>query len=272
MSKSEVKELKKMQKELCDQLVTDVDELDRIIERQLRGREGFYNYSIGNILLADQQLYARTGETTELLAGYNAWQKHGRFVRKGQKALKILAPRVWKKEDEESGEIEEILYFVKVNVWDLSMTDGDPMEESMVVNRGTITFQDILERSPVEIKMSNKQLTRGSTDGKIIKISSWIPDDQKVAVFFHEYIHYLCHFTEKGKKLSTSVKETMAEAGSYYLCKFCNVTNSESAAYIRSWNKEHAIEDLEGQGSKIISTCEKIIKKMKLHDFVEVKD
>lgn len=272
MSKSEVKELRKMQKELCDQLVTDVDELDRIIERQLRGREGFYNYSIGNILLADQQLYARTGETTELLAGYNAWQKHGRFVRKGQKALKILAPRVWKKEDEESGEIEEILYFVKVNVWDLSMTDGDPMEESMVVNRGTITFQDILERSPVEIKMSNKQLTRGSTDGKIIKISSWIPDDQKVAVFFHEYIHYLCHFTEKGKKLSTSVKETMAEAGSYYLCKFCNVTNSESAAYIRSWNKEHAIEDLEGQGSKIISTCEKIIKKMKLHDFVEVKD
>ena len=114
MSKSEVKALRKMQKELCDQLITDVDELDRIIERQLSCRKGFYNYSIGNILLADKQLYARTGETTELLAGYNAWQKHGRFVRKGQKSLKILAPRVWKKENEESGEIEEILYFVKV--------------------------------------------------------------------------------------------------------------------------------------------------------------
>ena len=272
MSKSEAKELRKIQKELCDQLVTDVDELDRIIERQLRCREGFYNYSIGNILLADQQLYARTGETTELLAGYNAWQKHGRFVRKGQKALKILAPRIWRKEDEESGEIEEILYFVKVNVWDLSMTDGEPMEESMVVNRGTITFQDILERSPVEIKMSNKQLTRGSTDGTIIKISSWIPDDQKVAVFFHEYIHYLCHFTDKGKKLSTGVKELMAEAGSYYLCRFCNVTNMESAAYIRNWNKENAVEDLKGYGGKIISTCDKIIKEMKLHDFVEAKD
>ena len=272
MSKSEVKELRKMQKELCDQLVTDVDELDRIIERQLRGREGFYNYSIGNILLADQQLYARTGETTELLAGYNAWQKHGRFVRKGQKALKILAPRVWKKEDEESGEIEEILYFVKVNVWDLSMTDGDPMEESLVVNRGNITFNDILERSPVEIKMSNKQLTRGSTDGRVIKISSWIPDDQKIAVFFHEYMHYLCHFSDKGKKLSTGVKELMAEAGSYYLCKFCNVTNMESAAYIRNWNKENAVEDLRGHGAQIISTCDKIIKEMKLHDFLVAEE
>lgn len=272
MSKSEVKELRKMQDELCDQLVTNVDELDRIIERQLQSREGFYNYSVRNILLADKQLYMRTGETTELLAGYSAWQQHGRFVRKGQKALKILAPRIWKKEDEKTGEIEEILYFVKVSVWDLSMTDGEPMEESLVVNRGNITFNDILERSPVEIKMSNKQLTRGSTDGRAIKISSWIPDDQKIAVFFHEYMHYLCHFSDKGKKLSTGVKELMAEAGSYYLCKFCNVTNMESAAYIRNWNKENAIEDLKGHGAQIISTCDKIIKEMKLHDFLVAEE
>ena len=45
-------------------------------------------------------------------------------------------------------------------------------------NLRSYIMEDILERSPVEIKMSNKQLTRGSTDGKIIKISSWIPDER----------------------------------------------------------------------------------------------
>ena len=46
----------------------------------------------------------------------------------------------------------------------------------------------------------------------------------------------------------------------------------ESAAYIRNWNKENAVEDLKGHGGKIISTCDKIIKEMKLHDFVEAKE
>ncbi|MGB6771680.1 MAG: ArdC-like ssDNA-binding domain-containing protein [Candidatus Dormiibacterota bacterium] len=59
-------------------------------QRYLDCQSRFYRYSPNNVMLMAQQRH----ETT-MIAGFNAWKKHGRFVRNGEKAIWILAPMVY---------------------------------------------------------------------------------------------------------------------------------------------------------------------------------
>ena len=69
-AKITVKELKEQQNALCDSLILDTDKMDEIMRKhtQKMAEGQFHNYTINNILLADAQLYMRTGESSELLA------------------------------------------------------------------------------------------------------------------------------------------------------------------------------------------------------------
>ena len=75
------KELKKLQDELVDTILTKPNELKKMIELQLKARDGFYKYTFHNLILANFQLYERTGEGIELLAPYKVWEEKGRQVR-----------------------------------------------------------------------------------------------------------------------------------------------------------------------------------------------
>jgi hypothetical protein len=64
------------------------EEVTRLLE--LRGR--FYRYSLGNVLLIQAQ---RPGATH--VAGFSAWLRLGRCVRKGEKGITILVPHPYRK-------------------------------------------------------------------------------------------------------------------------------------------------------------------------------
>src|SRR5260370_20771281 len=53
----------------------------------LRARATFHDYSFGNVCL----IVSQRPDATQV-AGYKAWQKLGRQVRKGQHGIRILAP------------------------------------------------------------------------------------------------------------------------------------------------------------------------------------
>src|SRR5229473_6579884 len=53
----------------------------------LRARATFHDYSFGNICL----IVSQRPDATQV-AGYKAWQKLGRQVRKGEHGIRILAP------------------------------------------------------------------------------------------------------------------------------------------------------------------------------------
>src|SRR5580692_12883200 len=54
----------------------------------------FHRYSYGNVLLIAAQ-----NQQATCVAGFRAWARHDRFVRKGEKAIWILAPMVGKTTD-----------------------------------------------------------------------------------------------------------------------------------------------------------------------------
>ena len=70
---------------------------------------------------------AQCHEATRV-AGFNSWRKLNRFVRKGEKAIWILAPMVYKNADAEEGENDRVIRGSKfVPVFDLAQTDSEEL-------------------------------------------------------------------------------------------------------------------------------------------------
>src|SRR5262249_55401977 len=84
-------------------------------------------YSFQNQILISQQ---RPGGT-RLAATFQTWKEHGRFVRKGEKGICILAPVVKKVADDADEETEErrLVGFRLVTVFGVDQTDGEPLPE-----------------------------------------------------------------------------------------------------------------------------------------------
>ncbi|HSZ12873.1 MAG TPA: ArdC family protein [Solirubrobacteraceae bacterium] len=88
-------------------------------------RATFHEYSVNNCMLIAMQ----SPEATQV-AGFKAWQQLGRQVRKGEHAIRIMAPMVVKQRDDKGQETDEtVTLFRAVSVFDISQTDGEPLPE-----------------------------------------------------------------------------------------------------------------------------------------------
>src|SRR5438105_5475517 len=74
--------------------------------RWVRTRSMFRSYSAGNCMLLALQCHER-GIDPERIAGFRTWLKLGRCVRKGERALRILAPVTVKERNSRGGETGE---------------------------------------------------------------------------------------------------------------------------------------------------------------------
>lgn len=279
-------ELRKIQKELVDTILTKPEELEKITNIQLASRKGFHQYSYHNICLANWQLWCRTGETCELLAPYNKWKeikledgnKIHRNVKKGEKALRILAPFHYKfeVEDEEGNKTEQtVLRFKSVPVFDLSQTEGDKFEVDFTSAKHDFTLDEIISRYNVKVNLSNKEITRGYTDGKEIWISRHTSTNKQICTYFHELAHYLLHFDGNRNELNRPTKELEAEAVAFLCSSYIGIENKESPAYIRSWTSQYDDEKrtelLKGKGSNVLKTAQRIIDDLKLSELLDSK-
>ncbi len=96
---------------------------------RVRASNGLSRYSLGNQTLIAIDCNAR-GITPTYVAGFRAFLDLNRCVRKGEKAIHILAPVAVKQRDEPGEEIaEKKVFFRTVPVFDVSMTDPLPGKE-----------------------------------------------------------------------------------------------------------------------------------------------
>jgi len=104
-----------------------------VLTEYLNAMARFHNYSFGNIMLI-----ARQRPTATRVAGIRTWNSLGRFIKRGEKGILILAPMVGRRaqrRDEISTEIEtsnaaeerkaehELYGFRAVYVFDVDQTD-----------------------------------------------------------------------------------------------------------------------------------------------------
>jgi len=92
--------------------------------RWVKTRAMFHNYSASNCALLAWQCHER-GIAPTRIAGFHTWLKLGRCVRKGEVALRILAPVSVKERDRVTGEEtdERRVFFKTAFVFDVSQTE-----------------------------------------------------------------------------------------------------------------------------------------------------
>jgi N-terminal domain of anti-restriction factor ArdC len=89
--------------------------------RWVKTRAMFHSYSAGNCMLLATQAHER-GTALTHVAGFRTWLKLGRVVRKGEAALRILAPVPVKEREKQTGDETDKrrVFFKTAFVFDVS--------------------------------------------------------------------------------------------------------------------------------------------------------
>jgi len=183
----------------------------------------YYEYSFANTILIHLQKIDAT-----LVRGYQTWKSLGRWVKKGEKAIWIFAPVIYKKKvktvevvtdpetgqpkiDPETGQpvtvevekfVDTLTGFTPVPVFDISQTEGKelPCINEVVRTLTTSTMEERyktlidaiqLDGIPVGETPELPEEVRGvySEAKNKILINSMFAVDQKFKTLLHEYAH-----------------------------------------------------------------------------------
>src|SRR6476660_10432247 len=114
-------QLKTLTTDALDTLAALLDEghSDRLTAL-LKTMGRFHKYSWHNVALIAAQC-----PTATRVAGFHTWRTMGRFVRKGEKGIAILAPIVGRRNfDSAEDDSKRVLGFRAAYVFDIAATDG----------------------------------------------------------------------------------------------------------------------------------------------------
>lgn len=220
-------------KEITDSIETGIMELfesDKY-KSYLQTMSRFHKYSVNNTILISMQKPDAT-----LVAGFNKWRDgFSRFVKKGEKGIKIIAPTPYKIKAERekldpqtkaplldaSGKVQteeveiQIPMFRVVSVFDVSQTEGEPLPTLASDLTGNVAqfdaFIEAINRTaPVPITiMPLPENTDGyyHMEDKRIAIREGMSEVQTVSAAIHEVAHSLLHNREMEKELQAQQGE-----------------------------------------------------------------
>lgn len=279
-------------KEITDRLEEGVKDLftgEKYL-RYLQTMSRFHRYSTRNTLL----IYMQKPDAT-LVAGYQAWQsKFGRYVKRGEAGIKILAPTPFtiKKEQQKldpdtrrpilgadglpvTEEVEvRIARFKVIPVFDVSQTDGKNLPSLVEDLTGDVKhyelFLDTLRSiSPLPIRF--EPLEPGTDGicrmGDRISIRTGMSEIQTVSAVIHEITHARLHDLEHLQQQDETVKpkdrrteEVEAESVSYAVCQYYGIeTAANSFGYLAEWSKNRELKELNASLDIIRKTAAELI-------------
>lgn len=237
----------------------------------------FPRYSTRNVLLIHMQKPDAT-----LVAGFQTWQsKFGRYVKRGEKGIKILAPTPFtvKKERQKmdpdthmpvlssdglpvTEEVElRIPRFKAIPVFDISQTDGKPLQDLQLVEElsGDVRHYELFLEAlravsplPISFKAFPPEQDGECEYGVGIRIREGMSEIQTIAAIVHEITHAVLHDgtlqpepDENAKPKDSRTKEVEAESVAYTVCQYYGIeTSPNSLGYIAEWSKSRELKEL----------------------------
>lgn len=231
---------KQLSEEALNRLMTALEQgQSAALKQYLAVMSRFRRYSWCNVLL----IYSQFPQATRV-AGFQFWLKLGRHVRKGEKAIAILAPMVGRKRranDEELAEDDRtrVFGFKACHVFDISQTDGAALPEFATVKGDPC---DYLARLTTFVARQNIALeydaaiapANGISSGGKITLFPDLSPAETVATLAHEIGHELLHRGERRSQTTHTIRETEAEAVAFVVCSAIGLdTNTSSADYVQ---------------------------------------
>jgi len=174
----------------------------------------FHRYSWHNIMLIESQK-----PTATHVAGFHAWHKLGRFVKKGEKGILILAPIIRGKAENtsetEADESSTAVAFRAAYVFDISQTDGQELPEIGSVNGDPREHRERLATFVAKLGVALEYSqdiapARGTSAGGKITLLPGQSAGEEFATLAHEVAHEMMHRDERRSSTSKRVRETEA--------------------------------------------------------------
>ena len=209
-----------------------------------------YNYSSNNCLLILDQF-----PEASMVASMGFWGRAKRTVKKGEKAITILAPvkhQFTKQNEKGEEEVIEYITFKTAYVFDVSQTEGNPIPSIVKELKGTSTeiqmliqkLENLLKEYNIKLEYWNlkgtaKGFYRSSDD--LIVIKKGLEDLQVLKTLVHELAHFLCHkYDETGERAR---KELEAESIAYAVLNYFGIDSSDySFGYLAGWSTKETKE------------------------------
>jgi hypothetical protein len=235
---------------------TDLARLNEEMISYLDMYAKFHKYSPHNVWLI-----MMSNPEASMVAGYCMWQSMGRFGKKGEKGIPILAPLI-KTIDNDNGEDEQKLVgFKVVYVFDVSQTDGEPLPDPpnwKSPEKNTLLQEKLIKFAEDKgIKVSVKKLagdTQGLSRGGEIELAP----EAGTKTLIHEIAHELMHRGDN-RPLEPRIRELEAESVAYVVGRHFGLNDLSSPNYnalhgaTSELIQEH-IEQIRIIASKIISS------------------
>jgi hypothetical protein len=190
------------------------------------------------------------------VAGYQTWKSLGRYVKKGEKGIMILAP-LFRRPTNESNEAENAILdssdsrtltgFRAVYVFDESMTAGNPLPQIGSINGDPGAHRKRLEQfvrdQGIGLEYSaDIAPAKGVSEGGKIKLLPGQSPAETVATLVHEVAHEKLHRSDRRASTTKRIRETEAEAVAFVVCQAVGLeTGTASADYISLWNGDAAV-------------------------------
>ena len=225
----------------------------------------FHDYSIGNQIL----IMLQKPEATRV-AGFNTWKDLGRFVKKGEKGIAILAPvmpprpkstcpvcgaEVSRKarycpecghplETASDIDIDQPSYFRVVYVFDLSQTEGEDLPEFEVPVLTGEANEDLfagllthMKQRGVNVEFDPRPNTDPGVKGFYSISGIWVrpeePRAKQLKTLLHEIAHY---YSENVFRIPRADAETIAESAAFVVgAHYGFDTGVRSFPYVALW-------------------------------------
>ena len=259
-------------------------------------------YSINNQILIMMQKPDAT-----MCQSFTGWKEMGRFVKKGEKGIRVMAPAPYKIEREQDkldgngkpmldadGEPVKEKVEVKVNAFkpvstfDISQTDGEPVprlgvDELVGTVEGYETLMEaIRQASPVPISFENIESgAKGyfHVEENRIAIQEGMSEAQTVKTALHEASHATLHNKEAqnadNDKKTRNQKECEAESVAYVVCQHYGVDTAEySFPYVAGWSSDKEVPELKASLDTIRRAASDLISKIddRIAELTQSKD
>jgi endogenous inhibitor of DNA gyrase (YacG/DUF329 family) len=233
----------------------------------------FHDYSIGNQIL----IMLQRPDATRV-AGFNAWKDLGRWVKKGERGIAILAPRFPRKpkticpecgaeasrtsrfcpqcghglDVEADIDLEQPTRFLVVYVFDLDQTEGQPLPEFEVpVLTGEVNEEffarllDLMKSRGVRVSFEPRPHLDPGIKGQYARGEIWVRPDEPMAQQLKTLVHEIAHYYSEGVfRIPRQDAETIAESAAYVVgAHYGFDTGVRSFPYVALWAQDKKVLD-----------------------------
>jgi hypothetical protein len=245
---------------------------------RVRATNGLARYSLGNQLLIALQKPDAT-----FVAGFRAFLKLNRCVRKGEKAIRILAPMTVRQHDGEETDDDEQkrTVFRSVAVFDVSQTDPLPGREPVALEPphepisgdSHARLLTPLENLAAELGYTVRHLPLdGAADGWCdsqrteIIVNEHLPANAQVRVLVHELAH--AHALGVGyHDYGRERAEVLVDCVTYIVCGSAGLdVSGDSVPYIAGWGEDGALDAIREYAETIDAIARRIETAIRDHD------